>query len=277
MDVRDLAPALVAVADLFTAVNTQLNGDAADVRVEVKGSFQAGSFHIELIFLQDLLKQIRDIFAAENATAISNAWTILTILGFVGGSGLIDFLRKLRGRRPHRIEQIGQCAKVWITETEYTEVDDHVLSVWRSKTVRTSLQKVMAPLEREGITSFGIVRKKEVELSVESTELDSFSLNLEESQVVSDLIGRKMLFLESVVFKDGNKWRVHDGQSSFLASLEDEDFLSKINHGERFGKGDVLIVDLRQIHTLEDNILKVENRIIKVHEHRQPLQQGLFI
>ncbi|WP_061165200.1 hypothetical protein [Caballeronia temeraria] len=50
MDVRDLAPALVAIADLFTAANKELNGDSADVRVEVKGSFKAGSFELDLIY-----------------------------------------------------------------------------------------------------------------------------------------------------------------------------------------------------------------------------------
>lgn len=109
---------------------------------------------------------------------MSNAWTILCILGFAGGGGVIGLLRTLRGRRPHRIEPIGQFTKIRITETEYTEIDEKVLSVWRSKAVRTSLQKVVAPLGQEGITSFGIVRNETVALSIEDTELASFSLAL---------------------------------------------------------------------------------------------------
>ena len=42
----DLAPALVAIADLFSAANTELNGNSADVRVEVKGNFKSGSFQM---------------------------------------------------------------------------------------------------------------------------------------------------------------------------------------------------------------------------------------
>ena len=48
MDVRDLATALVAIADLFNAANREINGDLAELRVEVSASFKAGSFGIDL-------------------------------------------------------------------------------------------------------------------------------------------------------------------------------------------------------------------------------------
>jgi hypothetical protein len=277
MDVRDLAPALVAIADLFTAANKELNGDSADVRVEVKGSFKAGSFELDLIFVQQLLTQIRDIFAGSIASAISNAYTILTILGLIGGGGVVGLQRKLRGRRPHRIEQIGEVSRVWITETESVEVEASVVRLWRSKVVRASLSKTLSPLEREGISNFGIVRGEQVELIVEDDELASFAtFNNDSGEVVSDFVARKVLLVESVVFKDGNKWRVHDGQYPFFAALDDEEFLAKVNDGERFGKGDVLVVDVRQIQTIEAGTLKTEYRIVKVHEHRAPLQQTLL-
>ncbi|SAK98052.1 hypothetical protein AWB79_07551 [Caballeronia hypogeia] len=277
MDVRDLAPALVAIADLFTAANKELNGDSADVRVEVKGSFKAGSFELDLVFLQQLLTQIRDIFAGSSASAISNAYTILTVVGLIGSGGVIGLARKLRGRRPHRIEQVGEMAHVWITETESIEVEVNVVRLWRNSVVRSSLSKTLSPLEREGISNFGIVRGEQVELIIEDDELASFAtFDNDSGEVVSDFIARKVLLVESVVFKDGNKWRVHDGQYPFFAALDDEEFLAKVNNGERFGKGDVLVVDLRQIQSIEIGALKNEYRIIKVHEHRAPLQQTLL-
>jgi hypothetical protein len=70
------------------------------VRVEVKGSFKAGSFHVDLIFVQNLLTPLRDMFAGSSAFAISNAYTILQLLGLGGGGGLVYLVRKLGGRRP---------------------------------------------------------------------------------------------------------------------------------------------------------------------------------
>lgn len=276
MDVRDLAPALVAIADLFSFANKELNGDNTEVRLEVKGSFKAGSFHSELVFIQSLANQIRDIFAGPNAAAFSNALAILGALGIVGSGGLIGLIRKLRGNRPHRIEPTGSNVRIWVTEKESLEVEEAVYRLYRSKTVRVSLQKTLSPLERDGITSFGIVRGTKVELAIENDELGTFAIFEEAGEVVSDVVGRKVLLLESVVFKDGNKWRVHDGTYPFFAALDDEEFLAKVNAGERFGKGDVLVVDLRQIQIIGDDGLKNEYRILKVHEHRAPLQSSLL-
>lgn len=276
MDVRDLAPALVAIADLFTFANRELNGDSTEVRLEVKGSFKAGSFHSELIFIQSLANQIRDIFAGPSANAFSNALAILGALGIVGGGGLIGLIRALRGRRPHRIEPTGSTIRIWMTEHESFEVEDAVYRLYRCKTVRISLQKTLSPLERDGITSFGIVRGDAVTLAIERDELDTFASVDVTGEVASDSVSRKMLLLESVVFKDGNKWRVHDGTYPFFAALDDEQFLAKVDAGERFGKGDVLVVDLRQTQIITDEGLKNEYRIVKVHGHRAPLQPSLL-
>ncbi|WP_230940496.1 hypothetical protein [Burkholderia territorii] len=276
MDVRELAPVLLAIADLFSSANKELNGERSEVRLEVRGSFKAGSFHAELIFVQSLASQIRDLFAGPNATAFSNALAILAALGIVGGGGLIGLMRTLRGRKPHRTEPDGTNVRIWTSEQECFVVDESIVRLYRNRAVRVSLHKVLSPLEREGIDSFGIVRDDIVELSIERDEVATFSSSDDPGEVVTDTIARKMLTLESVVFKDGNKWRVHDGTSAFFASLDDEQFIAKIDAGERFGKGDVLVVDLRQTQIIVDEGLRNEYRIVKVREHRAPLQPTLI-
>ncbi|WP_244113660.1 hypothetical protein [Burkholderia cepacia] len=276
MDVRDLAPALIAFADLFTAANKEINGDAAEVRVQVNASFKAGSFGIDLIAAQHLLAQIKDIFSGNGATAICNAWTILGMVGLAGGGGLIGLLRKLGGRRPVKIEQRGDFATVWLSQTESIEVERNVVRLYRNKSVRVSLEKVFSPLEQEGITDFGVVIDEAVVLDVKDTEVACFNSTDAEEEIVSDTTSRKMLQIESLTFKDGNKWRVHDGISNFYASIEDQEFLNKIDSGERFGKGDVLIVDLRQVQSVVGARLVIESSIVKVLEHRAPLQSDLL-
>lgn len=275
MDVRDLAPALIGIADLLTSANREVNGDAADVNVEVHASFKAGSFGIDLVAAQQILDQIRDIFSGNTAAAIANAGGIIGLVGLTGG-GLIALLRKLGGKKPVRIEQFGEVARVWITETESLEVEAKVLKLYRSKTVRMSLEKTLEPLERDGITDFGIVRDGEVVLDIKADEIESFRGSSDEQEVVSDTVSRKLLQIESVAFKDGNKWRVHDGTNQFYAALEDEKFLAKIDSGERFGKGDVLIVDLRQTQSIVGAKLVNEFTIVQVIEHREPLQDSLL-
>jgi hypothetical protein len=281
MDVRDLAPALVAFADLFTAANKEINGDTAEVRVQVNASFKAGSFGIDLIASQHLLSQIKDMFAGNGATAIANGWTILQIVGFTGGGlagGLVGLLRVLKGRRPVKIEQKGDVATVWMTQTETIEVERDVIRLYRNSVVRTSLEKVVSPLERAGITDFGVVVNGQVVLDVHDDEVTSFSAAASDvdAEVVSDTITRKMLQIEYLAFKDGNKWRVHDGTATYHASIEDKEFLANIDAGERFGKGDVLVVELRQVQSIVNAKLVNESIIVKVLEHRLSLQQSLI-
>ncbi|WP_244121617.1 hypothetical protein [Burkholderia gladioli] len=276
MDVRDLAPALIAFADLFTAANKEINGDSADVRVEVNASFKAGSFGIDLVAAQQLLSQLRDMFSGNGATAIANAWTIMGIVGLVGGGGLIGLLRKLNGRRPIKIEQHGDFGTVWITRTESVEVEREVIRLYRSKSVRVSLEKVFSPLQQDGITDFGVVINDRVELDVGEDEITSFGASDSVAEVVSDNVSRKMLQIESLTFKDGNKWRVHDGVNTFYASIEDQNFLDKIDTGERFGKGDVLLVDLHEVQSVVGSRLVTESKIVRVIEHREPLQSDLL-
>jgi hypothetical protein len=95
--------------------------------------------------------------------------------------------------------------------------------------------------------------------------------------VVSDTVRQKVLLqIESAVFKDDNKWRFHDGSMAFFAELADGDFVRRVNTGdERFGKGDLLIADLRIIQSVTDDGLRQSYFIEHVHEHREPLQHAI--
>jgi hypothetical protein len=207
---------------------------------------------------------------------VSNASAILAVVGLVDGGGLIGFLRQLRGRRPEHIEDNGESFSVWMTETEVVEVSRPVFRLYKTRAVRVFLQKALSPLELEGITSFGVVRGNDIDLDIDSVELAAFAFSDEQEEVVSDFTGRKLLQIESVTLKDQNKWRVHDGQSAFFTAMDDLDFLAKVSAGERFGKGDVLVVDLQHIQTVANGTLRTEFRILKVHEHRAPLQAALI-
>jgi len=102
---------------------------------------------------------------------------------------------------------------------------------------------------------------------------------IEASRSVSSVnLSRVVLQIESLTFKEGNKWRVNDGRGSFYAAMEDAAFMAKIESGERFGKGDVLVADMRQEQQVEEgDTLKTIHTITHVHEHNEPFQRKLSI
>lgn len=81
------------------------------------------------------------------------------------------------------------------------------------------------------------------------------------------------LLIESPTFKEGNKWKFFDGQSSLYADILDEVFLKKVDSGEvRFGKGDSLTVNIRLSQTGTTGKLSMERTIIKVLKHEEGIK-----
>jgi hypothetical protein len=279
MDVRELAPALIALSDLLEAANKAAFPDAGEVRVSVNGDFKGGSFGVDLVAVQTVAQQLVAMFAGERATAAANLSGIVGGLGLLGG-GLIAVIRWLRGRRPSEIRFEGN-ATVFVVRAEEVEerMEAELLTgrLYQTRIVRQALVKVLRPLARDGIDVFMSGQDGQVVRRVSSDELPWFEASAAEPDVVADSVLHKVLLqVESPVFKDGNKWRVHDGDKPFYVVIADEAFRARVDAGlERFGKGDILLVDLRRVQLLTDAGLRTEWEVLRVLEHRAPLQQPI--
>lgn len=282
MDVRELAPALIALSELLEQSNKAAFPDAAEVRVNVQGNFKGGSFGVDLIAVQNIAQQLVAMFSGPEATAAANLLAILGGIGLLGHDGLIGVIKWLRGRKPSSIRFEGDKTVFEIIEAEAIETFETDLvagKLYQSRVVRQSLAKVIKPLERDGVDVFATGLGGETQAVVTKADVAAFMSAASEADIVSDTTAEGVLLqIESAVFKDDNKWRFHDGSSAFFAEITDQEFLGRVNAGEeRFGKGDVLIVDLRRIQSVSDTGLKLEYKVVKVREHKAPLQAGLAL
>ncbi|MDP2417613.1 hypothetical protein [Hydrogenophaga sp.] len=280
MDVRELAPALIALSELLEHANKAAYPDANEVRVNVQGNFKGGSFGVDLIAVQTVAQQIVSLLNGDDATAASNLLGILGGLGLIGGGGVIGLIKWLRGRKPSTIRTVGGKVVFELLDAEQKEtfeVDLIAGKLYQTRVVRQTLARVVKPLEREGVDVFACGKDGTTQSVVTSDERVWFDMAASEADVVSNTVRQHVLLqIESAVFKDDNKWRFHDGSNAFFAEIADRAFVDRINAGdERFGKGDVLIADLRIIQSVTDSGLKQEYLIEKVHAHRDPLQQKL--
>lgn len=282
MDVRDLAPAMMAINDLLIHANQELNGDKLNVQLKVKANFKAGSFGIEFIEHLTWVNQIKDLLSGDNATALANASGILSLIGMFSGTtfGLIQLYKKLKGNRPFKVEESIEGAKVYYTETEYVEVDKGVLKLYRSKTIASDIEKMLEPLNKDGIDSFYVVKdfsKDVVEVFIDKTETEFFKYQNVEDDLNSD-ISETYLQIESLSFKEKNKWKFSNGKTIFHATISDEAFLHEVDCGKlRFGKGDLLKVKLKTTQTIAHGKLKSEYEVLRVVEHKIIQQESLDI
>lgn len=274
MDVRELAPALLAIADLLKSANRVLHGDRADVRVHVRGSFKTGSFGIDLTVATDMLKLARDIFSGPEVGAVLNAAGVVSLLGLCGG-GLLAVLRKLRGRKPDRIETTDSGVTFHV-EQEAIHVEQNVYLLFADPATRENLDGLLRPLDSEGIEEVAFSADGEVAEVITQDEREWFEPSDPVEEMLFETTLRTILAIESAVFREGNKWRFSDGTATFHAEILDVDFLARIETGEeRFGKGDQLIVDLRRSQLQADGKLRTDYAVVKVIEHRAPPQKRL--
>ena len=282
MDVRELAPALIALSNMLEEANKVVFPDSGNVKVNIHGNFKGGSFGVDLIAVQTIADQIVSILSGPEAAAFSNLKTILESLGLIGcaGCGLVGLMKWLRGRKPSAIRTEGDQIIFEITEESSVEtfgVDLVAGKLYQSRVVRKALANVVKPLAREGIDIFASGRNGKTTEVIRKEDAAWFEVSESDADIVSDTLSEHVLLqIDSAVFKDDNKWRFNDGSSSFFGEIADRSFIEKINSGvERFGKRDVLVVDLRRVQTVTDHGLKMDYSITRVHEHRLPLQQKL--
>jgi hypothetical protein len=287
MDVRDLAPALLAISELCDESFRLLNGHNKRLRVEVQASFKKGSFGVTLD-LVGLLDHVVDLFSGKAGTAISN---LMQMLGFVGvsgatvGVGLIQLVRKLRGRppKPSSLVRLDDGTVRIDLGDESLIVREDVLRLYADVKVRNALAAVIAPLAQDGIDSFETRDAHDVTMEkVVKDEVLSFAppqlIEEEDEQPIIDRVQERAFGLLTPTFQDGNKWRLSDGDASIYATMEDQEFLAKINSREEFFvKGDVLVcsVRLRQFRSAS-GLLRNEFSVLKVLEHKHAPRQQLL-
>lgn len=266
IDVRDLAPALLALNELAEEANKTSTSGAVPVSVRVRSDFEGGCFQAHL-FLTEAYSQCRSFFSGADATAWAN---VIQILGLTGVVGLLQLLKKLKGRRPTRVIELKETH----THTTRLEVDGETIdvnaAVWKlfeNLRARKATEALLSPLQNEGVDKFKVLHKDKATFETDKSELPYYKAPDTSSDETRSETTVKLRVV-SPSFRPENKWRVWDGASTIWVGVEDSSFQRKVQEGtEAFRKNDLLEAVLRTRQWVENGEIKVERTIVRVLSH----------
>jgi hypothetical protein len=160
MDVQDLAPALLALADIVQIANKKFNGSAASIRVLVNADVEQRCFQIDLSLVQSLLDQAKGFLADDH---VKTAEDIAKAIGLVGGGvfGLFKFIRWLTDNRAPgtrlEVRAEGGTTIVVNGDGNTVSVPTDIYRLASDPTVVDRAKKVVRPLQRPGYETLSFI------------------------------------------------------------------------------------------------------------------------
>lgn len=288
MDVKSLAPALIAFADLVDNVNRVLGGKSK-IRVYLNGdSINKGSFDITYLLDENLLQQAKLFvgLAEENGLA-----DLMTILGWGKTAaeygaviyGIFTLVKKIRGRKLSGIRHAeDKTAEISLADGDKIVTSENTLKVFLDVNCRINLEKVIEPVKQDGIESFELRNpehtndKKPLEI-ITKNETPDFAAPPaadtadEEPKQTEE---RELLVKISLISFEQGKWKLTDGNNMFWARIDDEEFCKKVENGDlSFTSGDMLRVRYYTSQEIRAGNLHTDYIVSKVLELKKRPEQ----
>lgn len=259
MDVYDAANNMVAFSNFVVSAAKTTFGKDVEVKADVTG-FTKGSFETDLLF------HIAGVGSALWA-ATPSFESLLSVM-----KESLALFRFLGGKEPKEVERIddrsvnvtnnsGQITVVNIESLTLT-LDDRA-----GKQVGVFVGEALGKL---GVESIEISTPAETIAKADARDREYYRQIVSETPATTNNV-RMSLTVETPNFKNTEKWRFFDGASSFLAGIEDKQFVRRIENGEPFRMGDIMDCVVRIEQTKVSGSLRLTRTIVEVLAHRSGL------
>ena len=268
IDVADLAPALLNLSDALSSLNALLNKNDAKVALQVK-AFNKGCFIVDFVLNQNILSQVGALLTGVGVSSVCNAYTLLKCL-----VDIVSLKKWVAGRKVDEVVFSDDGKKIIFKIKDQSRTVNYITYYgWKNPKVNASCSKIVEPLRKEGLDTVSVSMDDYGE-TFNKSDVDAIAAPPEEIPLLSS-VSKCIVMIETAAFKDNAKWKVKIGeQLSVFVSISDDAFLAAIDRGEeRFGKGDVLLVELETSQTLSNGKIMVSYNIRKVIEHKTSAEQ----
>lgn len=295
INARQLGLSLVNLADAITSAHAAVRHDGMASPTIVIRETGEGSFWVDLTILVEsgAVQTAIDALAGKYATAAANPG------GLVGLTlTSMGFLKLRKGRKIKKTERLAAAdAKpdpltgIVAAESVRVEFVDGTIAtipaaVWAAsesanfqKAARDTVKPAASPgIERIRLEHTDSAHSQNEEIAVTSDEVEYFSLPeiVDSTETVSTY--NALVSPNTIDFEKGKKWRLNDGERTFLATIADEDFAREVDNGRiHIGKHDSFRVTLQEtITTHRLSRPKTSIAVLKMLEHVSAGRQQVF-
>jgi hypothetical protein len=264
MDVRSLAPALLAAADAVRVAHQLLRVSGPAPQVEVRAT-RPGSFVIDLLVAEpNLIQRAMEIL---NSSPVTAALDLSGVVGIVVGS--FGLVKKLRNRKITSTEKIRpDLIRLILEDGTVIETPPESFQLVLDADYRRAVRGMVEPLTgNRGVTALTASTEDQTE-AMTRADVSAFDVPPAIEVALLDTTSEAVLRPIAVSFSEGNKWRFSDGDATFFAAIEDARFAHAVEVGsERFAKNDLLRVRLRTRQSKIQGGLRTERTIVEVIDH----------
>lgn len=260
MDVADLAPALLALADLMKMANLYANGDRAGLRVKVNANLEQHCFELNIQLVMSIWEQAKLLLDDEN---VKSAKDIAEWVGIISSSGLSLFglVRLLRGKKVQNVTVVridDGRNKVEITVEGMSApivIEQHVYELYANPEARKKVVDVMRPLRLDGYETLEFFEGDEQVFRITEDEVPESDLSdlpevIPQNVHISAI--RATVRIRKAAYEGGSKWTLMY-KRAIDAPIDDAEWLAAFQTNRvEAPPGSSLDVEMKETYITND-------------------------
>lgn len=246
MDVQELAPALLALAEMVQLANKKFNGDAASMKVLVKADVEQQCFQLDIHIVQSILESAKHLFGTEEYKTAKEIAELLDLFlpGGVAG-GVFWFWKRFSAAKdapPVAIttEQHGGQTTLIQGSSAPVTVNNNVYVLASDPEMIELGKRVLKPLEQPGYDTLGFYRDDKPTVEWHKEEAREFIerpvtylLPVQSPEPATNVTPIRAVVSVKTQRNEGSaQWEIKWASRAVWASMEDTEWLSQFQSGK---------------------------------------------